>query len=131
MSEEKGIVWADILAMYEKLGKEWNKQHISQLRMCMAYALDFVNPFSPTKDLSYYGEWTMLGCQIVFDDTLCYGEWRMLDQHGNTLKESLFPVQDFHVSMHNLMTGNFNYGMPFRTNMLGEWPIGKFGFYGS
>jgi len=94
MDDTPGI--ADIVAMYDKMGKEWNKPRAAQIRMAKEYANKLLTEIPRYDDYSNPWLHFLMGIPISIDDTLCYGEWRILDQFGNTLKEFLFPVHTTH-----------------------------------
>src|SRR3990172_792091 len=129
MTNDGGITWDNVAAMYNRMGEDWNKPpRAVQIRMTKEYANNLLTEIPQYDDYSNPSAYFLMGIPIIADDKLIYGEWRVFDQYGNTLEECLFPAQDWHVAMHNLLYGEWH--IPFRTNMLGKWPIGKFGFDG-
>lgn len=88
MTDPPSITWDNVVAMYEKLGARWNEPRATQLRMNTEYAEDFVKAFA-SPDVSMSSASFFGGIPIVPDDSMLYGEWRIIDQFGNTMKEGM------------------------------------------
>lgn len=81
------ITWDDVVAMYRNLGGEANARRAAKLRMTEEYAKDLIARVPHIKNYQQSGINQMLGIPIVPDDTLKYGEWKLLDQFGEVLHE--------------------------------------------